>query len=260
MAVLSEDVLLYLKEKNIPMLFEQIVQNIISDAPERPMSYIGDLMRRGIPLQIFIAGPAGSGKRTQCKNIADRLGVVLISSGQVLTRGVESGSETSQLAHSYVSRGERVPDTLVSMIMKDRLSQSDACEKGWLVEGYPRNAQQAQAVEECGVIPQVFILLDLPEDLSFRRLEHRRYDPATNKEYHMLDNPPPAEDVALCERLVQRDADFHESIAKRLAQYYESIEGVKKHLGAVIEVVDARKSVEDVERDILAAVEKHRFR
>nr|CCC89565.1 unnamed protein product [Trypanosoma congolense IL3000] len=223
------------------------------------MSYVGDLMRRGIPVQVIIAGPTGSGKQTQSKIIAERLGIVHVSSGDIIKAGAQDGPVALKMAESYASSGTLVPDTLISAVMAHRLGQDDVLQKGWLMEGYPRNLQQAKSMEVSGFMPHVFVQLEIPEDVIHRRLEHRRKDPATGDEYHLLDDPPPEEDVALCERLVRDERDSHAEIERRLVRYKETIDELRSHFAAIIEVVNADQSVEDVTRDILAAVERHRF-
>ncbi|KAG8340481.1 AAA domain [Trypanosoma vivax] len=260
MAKLTERALVYLKEHNVPLLLEHILRKIIEDTPERPMSYIADMMQRGIPLHVVIAGPPGSGKRTQCSSISKALGVVPINTGDLLRACVEERKGGGDIAKSYMDRGMPVPNMLASMLVTKRLAQDDALEHGWILEGFPRNTQQADAVETHGQVPQIFIVLELPERTGFNRLEHRRTDPATGAEYHLLYNPPPEADVALCERLAQSENDTHEAIEARQKSYSEWISAVKTHYAAMLEVVNADQRVENVTRDITAAIERRRFR
>merc|ERR1711937_775804 len=87
--------------------------------------------------------------------------------------------------------GKLVPNEIVVTMVKDRLSQSDA-QAGWLLDGYPRSKDQADALEEAEIRPEVFLLLEVPEDILVERVVGRRLDPETGKIYHLKYNKPEA--------------------------------------------------------------------
>jgi adenylate kinase len=123
-----------------------------------------------------------------------------------------------------MSAGQLVPDELVIAIVAEKLQQPDVISKGWLLDGFPRTPAQATALAAAGVTPDVFLLLDVPDDALVERICFRRTDPVTGKIYHLKFNPPP-EDVK--DRLQHRSDDTEEALRTRLVQYHSNIDGIK---------------------------------
>ncbi|KAL0717974.1 hypothetical protein Bca4012_067296 [Brassica carinata] len=156
------------------------------------------------PLKIMISGAPASGKGTQCELITQKYGLVHISAGDLLRAEIASGSENGKLAKEFMEKGQLVPDDIVVMMVKDRLSQTDSEQNGWLLDGYPRSSSQATALKGFGFQPDLFILLEVPEDILIERVVGRRLDPVTGKIYHLKYSPPETEEIAA--RLTQRKA------------------------------------------------------
>ncbi|ORC89539.1 adenylate kinase [Trypanosoma theileri] len=253
----TDDAIAYMREHNVAFIMEHILRNILRDLPPDPAAYIHDLMERPIPPQILLAGPPGSGRRSQCRALAEHFGVVHVSSGELLRAEVEAGSEAGILAESFLRAGTLVPNALITGMIRRRLEEKDAKTRGWILDGFPRSQEQAEAMEAEGIAPHVCIMLDLPDDIAYERIEHRRTDPATGLTYHLLYNPPPKDDVALCERLTQDENDRREVVQRRLKVYRNTAEGLLRHYGAILERVDASHDIDDVTKDVIAAVQKH---
>uniref|UniRef100_A0A803M510 adenylate kinase n=1 Tax=Chenopodium quinoa TaxID=63459 RepID=A0A803M510_CHEQI len=162
------------------------------------------------PLRIMISGAPASGKGTQCELITDKYGLVHIAAGDLLRAEISSGSENGKRAKEYMDKGQLVPDEIVVMMVKDRLMQPDSQEKGWLLDGYPRSLSQAIALKDFGFQPDLFILLEVPEELLVERVVGRRLDPVTGKIYHLTYSPPENDEIA--SRLTQRFDDTEEKI------------------------------------------------
>ncbi|CAN6970015.1 unnamed protein product [Brassica rapa subsp. trilocularis] len=160
------------------------------------------------PLKIMISGAPASGKGTQCELITQKYGLVHISAGDLLRAEISSGSENGKLAKEYMEKGQLVPDEIVVMMVKDRLSQTDSQQKGWLLDGYPRSSSQATALKGFGFQPDLFIVLEVPEDILIERVVGRRLDPVTGKIYHLKYSPPETEEISA--RLTQRFDDTEE--------------------------------------------------
>ncbi|KAJ8759471.1 hypothetical protein K2173_007083 [Erythroxylum novogranatense] len=153
------------------------------------------------PLKIMISRAPASGKGTQCELITKKYGLMHIAAGDLLRTEIASGSENGKRAKENMEKGELVPDEIVVMMVKDRLSQPDSQEKGWLLDGYPRSSSQATALENFGFRPDLFILL-----------EHLKY------------SPPETEEIAA--RLTQRFDDTEEKVKLRLQTHHHNVEAI----------------------------------
>ncbi|GAU45696.1 hypothetical protein TSUD_268280 [Trifolium subterraneum] len=160
------------------------------------------------PLHVMISGAPASGKGTQCHLITNKYGLVHVAAGDLLRAEIETGSENGKRAKEYMEKGQLVPDEIVVMMVRDRLLKPDSAENGWLLDGYPRSLSQATALKELGFKPDIFILLEVSEDILVERVVGRRLDPVTGKIYHLKYSPPETKEIA--DRLTQRFDDTEE--------------------------------------------------
>jgi len=200
------------------------------------------------PLKVMIAGAPASGKGTQCELIKAKFGLVHISAGDLLRAEIAAGSENGKQAKEFMEKGQLVPDEIVVNMVKERLLQPDAQENGWLLDGYPRSYSQAMALETLGIRPDIFILLDVPEELLVERVVGRRSDPVTGKIYHLKYSPPENEEIA--SRLTQRFDDTEEKVKLRLQTYYQNIDSLLSTYEDVIVKVKGDATKEDVFSEI----------
>ncbi|XP_062165271.1 adenylate kinase, chloroplastic [Alnus glutinosa] len=176
------------------------------------------------PLKIMISGAPASGKGTQCELITQKYGLVHVSAGDLLRAEIAAGSENGRRAKEFMEKGKLVPNEIVVMMVKERLLQPDSQENGWLLDGYPRSLSQATALKEFGFKPDLFILLEVPEDTLVERVVGRRLDPVTGKIYHLKYSPPETEEIAA--RLTQRFDDTEEKVKLRLRTHHQNVEAV----------------------------------
>ncbi|KAI3972810.1 hypothetical protein MKX01_019468 [Papaver californicum] len=176
------------------------------------------------PLRIMISGAPASGKGTQCELITKKYGLVHIAAGDLLRAEVAAGSENGKRAKEFMEKGQLVPDEIVVMMVKERLFRPDSQENGWLLDGYPRSSSQSMALEDFGIRPDLFILLDVPEEILVERVVGRRLDPVTGKIYHLKYAPPETDEVAA--RLTQRFDDTEEKVNLRLGTHHQNVEAV----------------------------------
>jgi adenylate kinase len=99
-------------------------------------------------IRLVFLGPPGAGKGTQAQRIAQEYGIPHISTGDILRNAVKEGTELGKLAKSYMDKGELVPDEVIIGIIRERLSQPDVKEKGFILDGFPRTLPQAEALDE----------------------------------------------------------------------------------------------------------------
>ncbi|KAJ7962420.1 adenylate kinase [Quillaja saponaria] len=206
------------------------------------------------PLRIMISGAPASGKGTQCELITKKYGLVHIAAGDLLREEIATGSENGKQAKEYMERGQLVPNEIVFMMVKERLLKPDSKENGWLLDGYPRSSSQATALKEFGFEPDLFILLDVSEDVLVERVVGRRLDPVTGKIYHLKYSPPESEEVAA--RLTQRFDDTEEKVKLRLGTHHQNVEAVLSMYEEITIKINGNVSKEEVFAQIESALTK----
>lgn len=206
------------------------------------------------PVNIIIAGAPASGKGTQCEIIKEEFGVVHLSTGDMLRAAVAAGTEVGVQAKEFMDSGKLVPDEVIIGIIRDRLEESDCKEQGWLLDGFPRTAAQAEALADAGCSADCFLFLDVPDEVLVERVVGRRTDPETGKIYHMTFSPPPADDEELINRLEHRSDDTEEKVVVRLEQFHANVAAVKGSYEDIMISIDGNRAPADVSADILESV------
>ncbi|KAG2314935.1 hypothetical protein Bca4012_065742 [Brassica carinata] len=196
------------------------------------------------PLKVMISGAPASGKGTQCELIVQKFGLVHISTGDLLRAEVSSGTEIGMKAKEFMNSGSLVPDEIVIAMVAGRLSREDAKKHGWLLDGFPRTFAQAQSLDKLDVKPDIFLLLDVPDEILIERCVGRRLDPVTGKIYHIKSYPPESDEVKA--RLIIRPDDTEEKVKARLKIYKQKSEAIISAYSDVMIKIDANKPREMV--------------
>ncbi len=204
--------------------------------------------------RILIIGPPGAGKGTQSSNIADEYGVEHITTGDALRSNKDmdiSDMDTEyDTPREYMEAGDLVPDAVVNAIVEEALTTAD----GFVLDGYPRNKEQAEELTDMTEI-DVILSLEVGREELIERLTGRRVDPETGDNYHVEFNMPDDEEIR--ERLVQRDDDTREAVENRLDVFEENtapvIEQYADHDGFV--EIDGEQTPAEVWADIDAAIQ-----
>ena len=209
---------------------------------------------------IVMLGPPGAGKGTQAKVMADKLGLIHISSGDLFRENLNNETELGKLAQTFMSKGELVPDDVTIAMVKERLSRPD-CSKGAVLDGFPRTPTQAEALEtilkELGGQVNVVPYVSVPAEVLVDRLSGRWMSHA-GRVYHALYNPPKVKwiDDVDGTPLYQREDDKPETVRRRIDVYLEQTSPLIEHFrsqGILIEV-DGTQPIEVVTEAILQAV------
>ena len=199
-------------------------------------------------MNLIFLGPPGAGKGTIAQHVVDDLGIVQISTGDLLRGAVNAGTELGKKAKSYMDSGALVPDELVIDLLKDRITHDD-CEKGFILDGFPRTIPQAEALDESGVNIDKVLNFNVPDEQVIRRITGRRTSKSTGKIYNIYPdcapNPPedhPEDDLHL------RDDDREEVVKNRLVHYREMtapLIGYYSRKGILVEI-DTKKELEEI--------------
>lgn len=204
--------------------------------------------------RILILGAPGAGKGTQSANIEEAFDVDHVTTGDALRANKDMDISHLDLEYDtpreYMDRGELVPDEVVNAIVEEALSEAN----GFVLDGYPRNVDQAEELEAMTDL-DVVLMLDVSEAELVNRLTGRRMDPETGDIYHLEYNPP--EDEAVEERLIQRDDDTEETVTERLRVYRENTEPVIAYYEekGVLERVNGEQSPDAVWDDVEETIE-----
>lgn len=191
------------------------------------------------PPRMIIFGPPAGGKGTQCELLVEEFGVVHLSTGDMLRASIQVKAPLGLEAQAFMEAGELVPDELIIDVIIARLQLDDCAVHGWLLDGFPRTASQAQAMVAHGILPDVVVVLDVPDDEVIKRISGRRVDPETGKTYHLEFSPPPAQDELLRARLVQRADDTEATIRTRLVKFHDNCDAVVDTFAATAKVLRA---------------------
>jgi adenylate kinase len=207
-------------------------------------------------VRLVLVGPPGAGKGTQAEIIAERLGVPKISTGDIFRANVSGGTPLGLKAKEYMDAGNLVPDEVTNDMVADRLAEDDA-KGGFLLDGYPRNTEQAKVLdrvlEAAGATLDLALELVASDDEVVRRLSGRRVSKSTGKVYHLEFDPPADPDS---EDLYQRSDDQPETIKNRLKVYAEQtapLVGYYEGQGKLVRI-DAIGEVAEVTERALNAI------
>ncbi|MEK3889018.1 adenylate kinase [Bacillus sp. FSL K6-3431] len=172
-------------------------------------------------MNLVLMGLPGAGKGTQADKIVGKYGVPHISTGDMFRLAMKEGTALGLKAKSFMDQGELVPDEVTIGIVRERLSKED-CEKGFLLDGFPRTVAQAEALEsilaDLGKKIDYVINIDVDQSILMERLTGRRICKTCGATYHLVFNPPAK--TGICDRcngeLYQRPDDNADTVQNRL--------------------------------------------
>jgi len=212
---------------------------------------------------IVLLGPPGAGKGTQAQLIAQKHGLVHVSSGDLFRENLKNETELGKLAQTYMKRGELVPDDVTIAMVRERLSRAD-CEKGALLDGFPRTPAQARALaqmlQEFDASVSVVPYIAVAEEVLVERLSGRWTCRKNGHVFHEKFNPPAVPGVCDYDgsELYQRDDDLPATVKNRIKVYQEQTAPLISYYrenGLLVEV-DGTKPIDQVTNALLQAIEK----
>ncbi|MDY6773820.1 MAG: nucleoside monophosphate kinase [Candidatus Nanohaloarchaea archaeon] len=210
-------------------------------------------------MNLIVLGLPGAGKGTQADRISRKYGIPHVSMGDILRNNKDFVTESGETVGEIIDSGNPVTTETSSTLLSKRLNQPD-CSEGFVLDGFPRWKEQAEAMEDIAEIDAVLIL-NVSEEEIYERLTRRRVCPECGAQYH-LKYDPPAEDE-LCDEcgaeLVQREDDTREGIKERIEWQREGLEEIREFYRGrgLIENIDGDQSIEEVWEDVQEVVEKY---
>ena len=205
-------------------------------------------------MNLILLGMPGAGKGTQAEIIQREQGIANVSTGAMMREVSRAESELGRKVQEYLSSGRLVPDNIIIEMLVERISKND-CENGFLLDGFPRNLDQAKALEEAEVEINLILFLKISEKEIIEKMSGRRVHLPSGRSYHVVYNPPKVEgkDDLTGEILIQREDDHPDVIKKRLQVYYEETEPLLsfyRQKDISFYEIDASKTLEEVTEDI----------
>lgn len=207
-------------------------------------------------MRLMFVGPPGAGKGTQAVRIAERYHIPHISTGDMLREEIKGGTALGKQAKAYIDAGELVPDGVIIEMVKERIGKPDA-QGGFLLDGFPRTKQQAEALDAIATLDAV-ININVPDDKLIHRICGRRVCAECGATYHesMLENQKSCPKCG--GKLYVRDDDREETVKQRLAVYKEKTQPLIEYytaLGILHDVVGSG-GIDNITETIVEVLER----
>ena len=209
-------------------------------------------------MNLILMGAPGAGKGTQSEKISEKWNIPAISTGDALRAAIREGNELGKIASSYIDDGNFVPDEIVIGIIKDYLS-SEKCNNGFILDGFPRNISQAEALESMGVKIDAVLDIVVPDDAIIARMSGRRMCSGCGASYHVEYNPSKIDGI--CDKcgksLYVREDDAPQTVKKRLETYHNQTEPLKAFYAErnLLVTVEGQDKVEDTTERVFKALD-----
>lgn len=212
-------------------------------------------------MRLVIFGPQGAGKGTQGALISAKYGIPSISTGEIFRWAIKGKTALGLKVLEYVDAGKLVPNELTIEVVTDRLTAAD-CEDGFLLDGFPRNTGQAQALDallaDSDAAVDAALVVEVPEEVSLRRILGRRACSDCGRNYH-LDAPPEKNwtcDACGGEVVERTDDHEEETVRNRLSLYHEQTEPLKKYYDdkGLLREIDGMGSPDEVFSRIVLSI------
>lgn len=211
--------------------------------------------------RVVLLGPPGAGKGTQAKLLQEEFGAVQISTGDILRKAVAEKTSLGNEAAEFINRGALVPDSLIVNLVAERLKEPD-CEKGFLLDGFPRTIPQADSLDEIlnkmGLNLNCVLSVQVPHKIIVERLAGRRTCRKCSALCHVVFSPP--KQSGICDRcggeLYQRDDDREQTITHRLQVYENQTAPLVNYYSqrGLLRAVDGVGEIDQIRARVIAAL------
>jgi adenylate kinase len=200
-------------------------------------------------MKLIFLGPQGSGKGTQAEVISEKLGLCHVSTGDLLRSAT---GKLKELIESYTLKGQLAPADIVIKIIKEKLSKEE-CQKGFILDGFPRNIEQAKELDKITKIDKA-VEIWISDEEAVKRLSSRLNCRKCGSVFNLITNPPKKKGI--CDKcqgeLFVREDDKPEAIRKRLEIYHKETEPLLKHYPFV--KINGKQLIQKVTENILKSL------
>jgi len=209
-------------------------------------------------MRILLIGPQGSGKGTQSKLISEKYKIPHISTGDIFRDALLRETELGIKADSFIKKGQLVHDDIVTNLVKERVRQKD-CREGFVLDGYPRNINQARALDKITNLDKVFVL-KISDDIAIKRLTLRRQCNKCKTIYSYTS----LKKKGICSKckgkLIQRNDDKSTAIKKRLDIYHKETEPLIDYYKkkGIVHIISGNQLVEKIAFEIDSFLQKEK--
>jgi len=210
-------------------------------------------------MKLIILAAPGAGKGTQAEVLSKHYDIPTISTGAILRKNIADGTELGEIAAKYINDGKFVPDDLIIDIVKKRLSEDD-CKNGFILDGFPRNLAQAEALEKSDIEIDTVLTIEVEDETIIERLSGRLECKKCGSSYHIQHKQP--KNPGVCDKcggvLSTRADDKPEIIRERLATYYEQTQPLKKFYEdrGMLKTAIGQETIEETSAVVIEALEK----
>lgn len=202
---------------------------------------------------ILLAAP-GAGKGTQAEKLSEHFGIPTISTGAILRKNIQEGTELGKLAKKYIDDGKLIPDDVMIKVMDSRLAEDD-CKNGFILDGFPRTLTQAQELDKSHIKIDCVLNLNVADEAIINRLSGRLECSKCAATFHKIYRKPMTEGVCdLCGgKLVTRADDTPETVKSRLSTYHTQTEPLLKFYKekGLLKTVNGQDGIESTTREVL---------
>ena len=212
-------------------------------------------------LNLILVGPPGAGKGTQAERLTEDFNLPYFATGNMLREAVANGTELGKKAKGFMDSGDLVPDDVIIGMILESLSGEDARD-GFLLDGFPRNVEQADALgaalKDVGRELTAVLAIDLPDEEVVKRLSGRRTCVENGHSFHVDFDPPVQEGI--CDqdgsKLIQRDDDKESTVKKRLQVYHDQTEALIElyEEKGLLRRFDGKRAADEVHHHIRATL------
>jgi len=209
-------------------------------------------------MNLIILAPPGAGKGTQAEMLSKHYDIPAVSTGAILRKNIQDGTALGDIAKKYIDDGKFVPDDVIIDLVKSRINEDD-CKNGFILDGFPRNLTQAEALKDSTIKVDNVLYLNVSDDTIVERVGGRLECSKCGTAYHEIHRKPEVEGVcdACGGSLKKRADDKPETVKERLKTYHEKTEPLitfYKQEG-ILRTAYGKDSIEDTTKEVLAVLE-----